>query len=108
MNIIEYRSTYIPVYYIRGAQLPIFELEAEQTGTFAALLLRREEDCALLPIAVEQVRIDGQCWREELDVTHSLRQLERDGWELYGQIVITKEAIPDMPCFQNMANLRER
>lgn len=78
----------------RLAQLPIFGLEAEQTGTFAALLLRRGEDCALLPLEMVQWSVEGQGWREPMgDVAHSLRQLERDGWELYGKIEIRKDEV---------------
>lgn len=94
MNIIEYRSSYAPVYYTRGMQLPIFKLEAEQVGTFTALLLRREEDCALIPLTMRRWSVDGQLWGEEsADVALSLSQLERDGWELCGHVTMMKEAI---------------
>lgn len=97
MNIIEYRSACVPVYYLRGVVPPIFSLDAEQQGIYHALLLEREEARALLPFEAVSMNVEGQIWQGEpphsADIHNALAQLERDGWTLCGRITLTKETI---------------
>lgn len=92
MDVIEYRSTCVPVYYLRGVLPSLFDLAAEQRGMSHALLLEREEARALLPFEEVQASVEGQVWQHSADIRHTLSQLEQDGWTVCGRITLTKES----------------
>ena len=96
MTILEYRSTFVPVYYLRGARLPIFDLDTEQRGQCDAILLQRDGDCALLPTRIQCESLDQQPFARHIDPETeqlTLSDLQRDGWEVFGRITITKEKV---------------
>ena len=96
LHFIDYHSAIVPVYYCLGARLRVLDLDPSQGGQTVALLLQRDGDCALLPIADTIMRSDGQRWQRghaAETISHATTALERDGWELTGKLTITFEGV---------------
>ncbi len=91
-NIIAYRSSFAPVYFMLGSRPLIFDLEPEHCGRLDAILLNRDGDCAILPIQTQIASADKQRRREAPDsdaIPIALADLERDGWQNFGRITVT-------------------
>jgi hypothetical protein len=95
-----------PLYFWRGARPDLLDLSSDQTGWAVALVLSREGDCCLLPIAwlnetpeqdyedylrfiptaaANLIQADALD-RKALQLT--LADLERDGWQVNGRLDI--------------------
>lgn len=94
-------STFLPVYHWFGARPQILDLERHEKGWLLALVLQREGECCLTPLAwlYEQPHPDderiSETWPLSTESIHKttleyqLRQWQLEGWELCGRIEIT-------------------
>jgi hypothetical protein len=95
--------SFVPVYYWRGSRPQLLDLESDQTGWLTCLCLHREGDLSLMPLAWEantpdehhHLSPDEQPYptihTEALDetaVSHALRQLQQDGWQIQGRLTL--------------------
>ncbi len=93
-------TTVLPIYHWFGARPRLLDLECSQQGWTLALLLQREGDCCLVPLAwlYEQPQSDDDRlpngWPLESEAIHEsalnqlLRQWQLEGWEIRGRIEI--------------------
>lgn len=96
--------SFVPVYHWRGARHQLLNLETDQTGWLTCLCLHREGDLSLLPLAWQSNAPDEHhellpaeqpyptIYTEALDdtaVSHTLHQLQQDGWQINGQLTLT-------------------
>lgn len=88
---IPHSAALIPLYHWRGARPWLLDLDAGQSGRLVALLLAREGDCAILPVAWQQNSPDDPA-RFAADALDSdafslaLEHLQRDGWQVNGRL----------------------
>ena len=95
---------FVPGYHWRGGRHHLLDLQSDQTGWLTCLCLHREGDLSLLPLAWQASAPDEHhtlspdeqpyptIQTEALDntaVTHTLRQLQQDGWHIHGQLTLT-------------------
>lgn len=90
----------IPVIHWRGARPDILDLSSDQAGWLLALVLVREGDCRLLPVAwlyEQPAKADEylpSTWPLEADALHTmafkqtLSELDREGWQVSGRLEI--------------------
>lgn len=105
----------VPLYQWRGARPRVLDLPPEQSGWLACLLLAREGDCCLLPLAWYEEQPDP--WRDvpwhepqplaagalEQDMARLLEaMLLGDGWQLRGRLIL------DFTGCRAVANFREQ
>ncbi len=91
LNLIEWRSAPMPVYYCLGTRPTILQLDPAQTGWTLCLIFQRNEQTALLPISDLTESTDGQhifLPSQQTTVQHTCADLKQDGWELTGRIGI--------------------
>lgn len=96
--------SFAPVYHWRGGRHRLLDLEPDQTGWLTCLCLHREGDLSLLPLAWQSNAPDEHHLPtpdrqpyptietealEETAVTHTLHQLQQDGWQIHGQLTLT-------------------
>jgi hypothetical protein len=91
-------SSLVPIYRWRGARPYLLDLDGYQVGWTIILVLTREGDCCLLPVAWQREHPDldeerlplpvhfytDAVDRESFDLT--LADLERDGWQISGRL----------------------
>lgn len=95
-------TSFVPIYYWRGARPHLVDLEAHQTGWLVCLCLTREGDTCLLPLAWEEnsvcdndrppptgpvvtlntAALDGTA------VSLTLNDLQQAGWAVNGRLTI--------------------
>ena len=92
-----HNSTLVPIYHLRGARPLLFDLDNHQSGWTILLILHREGDCCLLPLAWQQ-DVPGPdddhlppasfhanaLDSEALELT--LTDLKQDGWHVNGRL----------------------
>ncbi|HID54728.1 MAG TPA: hypothetical protein EYP41_22165 [Anaerolineae bacterium] len=86
----------VPIYHWRGARPYPLSLTADDTGAATCLLFYREGDICPMPVAWEQ-NLPAHpaavtfCHADALDIEAfelTLRDLQNDGWQVYGRIRI--------------------
>jgi hypothetical protein len=100
MSVPAQSAALVPVLHWRGARSDILDLSRDQSGWVLALVLVREGDCCLLPVAwlyeqpaeVEEHLPPG--YPLEADALHSgafkqtMIELDREGWQVSGRLEI--------------------
>lgn len=106
----------IPIYHWRGGRPRLLDLETDQDGSLIGLLLTREGDCCLLPIAwlYDQPRAgDDDPLRPTIPQEKQaldqptldliLNQLTHEGWEISGRLDMHFTGLHTTPHFwQNL------
>ena len=116
MNLQNLPTALIPIYHWRGARPRLLDLQTDQQGCLISLLLTRQGDCCLLPIAwvYDQPRDnDPDPLRPTIPQEHQaldqptldliLNQLTHEGWEISGRLDMNFTGIHTTPHFwQNL------
>ncbi len=105
------QATALPAYHWFGARPRLLDLERYEQGWALALVLQREGDCCLVPLAwlYEQPQSDDDrlpdTWPLETEAVHEtalnqiLRQWQLEGWEVRGRIEIRFSGTDTDPQF---------
>jgi hypothetical protein len=103
--------TVLPTFQWHGARPRLLDLERYEQGWAVALILQREGDCRLIPLAwlYEQPLPDDDRfppgWPLETDAIHeptlnqTLQEWQREGWELRGRIELQFIGLDTDPNF---------
>lgn len=96
-------ASFVPIYHWRGGRPQVVDLETDQIGWLVCLCLHRQGDISLLPLAWHTEAPDEHCQltpeeqpyptvqTQALDdtaVSHTLHQLNQDGWHIQGQLTL--------------------